>query len=68
MVIKGYLEPTKENYDRIMLSEGYSQVAIDSLWEDRPPEIDQEGLNEVSIRMASREMKSKHPEWATRSK
>ena len=56
----------KKRWEEICLEEGYSQHAIDSLWEDKPDFTKREEMSEEAVRFSCILMKEAHPEWATR--
>ena len=51
---------TKERWEEILLEEGFSQFAIDSLWADRPSNHEP---HEESSRQAAKDMLGAGEDW-----
>lgn len=56
----------KQRWVEMLLEDGYSQHAIDSLWRDKPGGINIEELSEESLRASNKMMMKLYPEWFTR--
>lgn len=56
----------RQRWVEIMLEDGFSQHAIDSLWGDKPDDINVEELSEEAVRASNKVMKEAFPDWATR--